>query len=302
MRVLCGLTSNFGIQQICIQCRRGALAKQKHYRMTAGGNNGKPRQRFFVWDAKLFSGHLFYMQASYDHTLNIAHLHACTLPLRQIAIRNTCTVMGTRAAILLKQTFLTLLSFPYILSKLLRSVGETEKDLESQISTPHLTFEDEVFSTSHREPSEEAGSSGGAAFPDRKDRCSIGLEIHGEGTSGKTMQDPPLRNCEKPTCSHSSDGTESCPALAINQDMIFAVEEVMNSKRTLRKHEKQYEKLLEEIRVTGRSVDRARKSLENLQSKNDVQRTVPERVRSARSVTARILQASGHYGRKIKDL
>jgi len=159
--------------------------------------------------------------------------------------------MDTRAAIMLKRTFNTFLGLSQILTRILQKSDHSDKDLESQEPSSPLTFEDEIFPASSRRPPEDSVSINESEYRDEEGRAPSDHHHH---QIEITQEAPPYAEGPAHVFTHRDGGSKDCPALFVNREMVSVVQEVVNQKKVLRKHEKSYARLLNQIQRTERAI------------------------------------------------
>ncbi len=157
--------------------------------------------------------------------------------------------MGTRAASMLKLTFLTFLDLPQILTRLLQKQGYSEKDIESQVPSCQLTFEDEILSAPPGYSSRNSMEANGA-YQDEEDPASGGHESDFENTQSH------IPYAEGPACVflHNDGNSRDFLALSVTEEMVSMIQKVASHKTILRKHEKIYAKLTDRMSSVERTI------------------------------------------------
>lgn len=160
---------------------------------------------------------------------------------------NRPPTMDTPAGMMLRQAFFTVLSISHILTRMLNLSNYSAGDIEAQRPISLLTSEESSFRDFPRWTSESSEGTGYEA--------SSGRSSNGRHDGVKETQGDPV------------DGLN--PTIVANDQMVSLVQDVADSVQTLRKHEKIYEDLTEEILNGERRIDQARTDLECAESEED---------------------------------
>ena len=158
-------------------------------------------------------------------------------------------IMDTRAAVMLKQTFLTILSIRHTIMKLLQRPQQSDIDLESQMLLPQKTFEDDPINENE-------------AVRISNDYCP---------ESGHAEERTPYAEGPSRVFLYSDGISKDCLALFISEDIVSKIQEVTDDKRILKNYEKIHGEISKSVFNAKIAIERLEDNLVRAESEHQVQ-------------------------------